>query len=134
MILIGDIGNTDTKICLINSNYKIIKKLVLPTQKINNSLLFQNLYFEINPKRIISRHKFENNPMGIISNLHFFFSIHLELALGDEVVPGQLWENSGWDNMNANLISYALLERCFFWINYLKSQNFSRGLRPLDPR
>ncbi|SVA87070.1 uncharacterized protein METZ01_LOCUS139924, partial [marine metagenome] len=31
--MIGDIGNTDTKICLINSNYKIIKKLVLPTQK-----------------------------------------------------------------------------------------------------
>ena len=50
MILIGDIGNTDTKICLINSNYKIIKKLVLPTQKINNSLLFQNLYFIIKKK------------------------------------------------------------------------------------
>ena len=28
MILIGDIGNTDTKICLINLKYKIIKKLL----------------------------------------------------------------------------------------------------------
>ena len=53
MILIGDIGNTDTKICLINSNYKIIKRLVLPTQKINNSLLFQNLYF-IYPSGLIN--------------------------------------------------------------------------------
>ena len=26
MILIGDIGNTDTKICLINSNYKMETK------------------------------------------------------------------------------------------------------------
>ena len=43
MILIGDIGNTDTKICLINSNYKIIKRLVLPTQKINNKINIQLL-------------------------------------------------------------------------------------------
>ena len=39
MILIGDIGNTDTKICIINSNYKIVKRLLLPTKKVNNSLL-----------------------------------------------------------------------------------------------
>ena len=38
-MLIGDIGNTDTKICLLNSNYKIIKRLILPTKKINKSLL-----------------------------------------------------------------------------------------------
>jgi len=59
MILIGDIGNTDTKICLINSNYKIIKKLVLPTQKINNSLLFQNLYFIIKKKINIKKSLFQ---------------------------------------------------------------------------
>lgn len=34
MILIGDIGNTDTKICLLNSNYAIIKRLVLSTKKL----------------------------------------------------------------------------------------------------
>ncbi len=39
MILIGDIGNTDTKICLINKKNKIIKKIVLPTNKINKPLL-----------------------------------------------------------------------------------------------
>lgn len=60
MILIGDIGNTDTKICLINSNYKIIKRLVLPTQKINNSLLFQNLYFIIKKKINIKRSLFSS--------------------------------------------------------------------------
>ena len=45
MILIGDIGNTDTKICIINSNYKIIKRILLPTKKINNSLLAKKLNF-----------------------------------------------------------------------------------------
>ena len=45
MILIGDIGNTDTKICLLNSNYRIIKRLVLPTKKINNSLLRRKLNY-----------------------------------------------------------------------------------------
>ena len=43
MIIIGDIGNTDTKICIINSNYKIIKRLLLPTKKINNYLLNKKL-------------------------------------------------------------------------------------------
>ena len=60
MILIGDIGNTDTKICLINSNYKIIKRLVLPTQKINDSLLFQNLYFIIKKKINIKKSLFSS--------------------------------------------------------------------------
>jgi len=45
MIIIGDIGNTDTKICIINSNYKIIKKILLPTKKINNILLAKKLNF-----------------------------------------------------------------------------------------
>jgi type III pantothenate kinase len=39
MIIVGDIGNTETKICLINSNNRIIKKVVLNTKKINFSLL-----------------------------------------------------------------------------------------------
>ena len=39
MILIGDIGNSDTKICLLNSNYRIVKRIVLPTKKINQNLL-----------------------------------------------------------------------------------------------
>ena len=32
MIILGDIGNTETKICLVNSNYKIIKKILLPSK------------------------------------------------------------------------------------------------------
>jgi type III pantothenate kinase len=51
MILIGDIGNTDTKICLINSNYKILKKIILPTKNINKHMLNKKFIF-INKKKI----------------------------------------------------------------------------------
>jgi len=39
MILVGDIGNTETKICLVAPNKKIIKKIIFNTKNINNSLL-----------------------------------------------------------------------------------------------
>jgi type III pantothenate kinase len=37
MIIVGDIGNTETKICLVNSKKKIIKRVNLNTKKINSS-------------------------------------------------------------------------------------------------
>ncbi len=43
MILVGDIGNTETKICLVNSKKKIIKKIYLKTTKLNLNLLKQSL-------------------------------------------------------------------------------------------
>jgi len=58
MILIGDIGNSDTKICLLNSNYKNIKRLILPTKKINNTLLFKKLKFIINKKAFVNKSLF----------------------------------------------------------------------------
>ena len=58
MILIGDIGNTDTKICLLNSNYRIIKRSVLPTKKINKSILHRKLNFIINKKNSINKSLF----------------------------------------------------------------------------
>ena len=35
MIIVGDIGNTETKIFLISSNAKILKRINLNTKKIN---------------------------------------------------------------------------------------------------
>jgi type III pantothenate kinase len=43
MIIVGDIGNTETKICLVNSKNIIIKKVTLVTKKINSSLLEKSL-------------------------------------------------------------------------------------------
>jgi len=39
MLLVGDIGNTETKICLVGSNKKIIKKINFSTKNISNSQL-----------------------------------------------------------------------------------------------
>ena len=45
MYLIGDIGNTDIKICLFNKNCKIEKKLILKTNLISNKYLILKLNF-----------------------------------------------------------------------------------------
>tara|TARA_B110000014_G_C20004582_1_gene520684 strand:+ start:259 stop:1008 length:750 start_codon:yes stop_codon:yes gene_type:complete len=58
MILIGDIGNTDTKICLINSNYKIVKRLIISTKKINKNILYKNLKFIVRKKIFIKKSLF----------------------------------------------------------------------------
>jgi len=58
MILIGDIGNTDTKICILNSNYKIVKRLILPTKKINSTLLRKKLNFIVKKKIFINKSLF----------------------------------------------------------------------------
>ena len=43
MYLLGDIGNTEIKICLVNSNYKILKRIVFKTNLINHKYLNDNL-------------------------------------------------------------------------------------------
>ena len=43
MYIIGDIGNTETKICVYSSQKKIIKKIILKSNLINNSYLKKNL-------------------------------------------------------------------------------------------
>tara|TARA_Y100000590_G_C15712193_1_gene1010652 strand:- start:1699 stop:2448 length:750 start_codon:yes stop_codon:yes gene_type:complete len=58
MILIGDIGNSDTKICLINKKYKIIKRIILNTNKINKNLLKKKLSFIFKNKKLIKKSLF----------------------------------------------------------------------------
>ena len=45
MFIFGDIGNSETKICLVNKNDQILKNINFPTQKINKKLL--NYKFKI---------------------------------------------------------------------------------------
>ena len=45
MYLIGDIGNTDIKICLFNKNLKLVKKIRLKTVLLNTDYLINNLKF-----------------------------------------------------------------------------------------
>ena len=53
MIIVGDIGNTETKICLVNSNKKIIKKINLNTKKITKPLIKKSFsYLRLKDKKI----------------------------------------------------------------------------------
>ena len=42
MFLVGDIGNTETKIFLLNNRYKKINKITLNTQKLSMRYLMHN--------------------------------------------------------------------------------------------
>ena len=42
MLLLGDIGNTETKICLVSLNKKIIKKITFSSKNITNEKLKKN--------------------------------------------------------------------------------------------
>tara|TARA_B100001175_G_C19356380_1_gene564902 strand:- start:94 stop:843 length:750 start_codon:yes stop_codon:yes gene_type:complete len=50
MYLIGDIGNTDIKICLFNKNLKVVKKIRIKTNLLSNKFLSNNLKFIVNYK------------------------------------------------------------------------------------
>ena len=43
MYLIGDIGNTEVKIVLFNSNKKVVKRIFLKTKKINDKYLSKKM-------------------------------------------------------------------------------------------
>tara|TARA_B100001029_G_scaffold139747_1_gene119054 strand:- start:591 stop:743 length:153 start_codon:yes stop_codon:yes gene_type:complete len=47
MLIVGDIGNSDTKICIINSRNKIIKKITFPSKNINSSYLKKKFLLHI---------------------------------------------------------------------------------------
>ena len=81
MILIGDIGNTDTKICLLNSNYRIIKRLILPTKKINNTLLFKKLKFIINKKAFVNKSLFCSVVPSKFLLIKFFLQKNLNIKV-----------------------------------------------------
>ena len=55
MYVIGDIGNTETKICVYSSQKKIIKKIILKSNLISNSYLKKKLFFIFKKKNDIKK-------------------------------------------------------------------------------
>jgi len=57
MIIVGDIGNTETKVCLIDKSNMIIKKIIIKTKDINNNslsvLLTKFKLSKINIKKVL---------------------------------------------------------------------------------
>ena len=77
MIIVGDIGNTETKICLVNSKNKIIKKISLNTKKMNFSSLKKSL-FSLNLKNnLINKCLFCSVvPKSFKEIKHFFYKTY----------------------------------------------------------
>ena len=55
MYLIGDIGNTETKIFLFDQNFKIKKKWNLPSIKISRKFLYSNMRFLISQRSKVKK-------------------------------------------------------------------------------
>jgi len=53
--LIGDIGNTETKLCILNKNFKIVRRLKIDTLKINNQYYFKKIIFSFVQNKIINK-------------------------------------------------------------------------------
>ena len=53
--LIGDIGNTKTKLCILDKKLKIIKKLNIDTSKIKNQYFFKKIIFSFVKDKIINK-------------------------------------------------------------------------------
>ena len=47
MYILGDIGNSETKVFLVNKKYKVVKNISFPTKKINNKVLNTKFKFLI---------------------------------------------------------------------------------------
>ena len=55
MYVIGDIGNTETKICVYSTQKKIVKKIILKSYLINNNYLKKNLSSIFKKKIVIKK-------------------------------------------------------------------------------
>ena len=53
--LIGDMGNTQTKLCILDKKLKIIKRLNIETSKIKNQYYFKKIIFSFVKDRIVNK-------------------------------------------------------------------------------
>ena len=77
MKIIGDIGNTEVKICLIDQNFKIKKKISIKTIEINKSKIKENLKFFLNNKKKIESIIFSSVVPKIYKQFSTFFKKNL---------------------------------------------------------
>ena len=73
MIIIGDIGNTDVKICLVDSKFKIKKKIIIKTIEINQSNLNKKLKFLLKNKNNLKKIVFSSVVPKIYKKFSIFF-------------------------------------------------------------
>ena len=79
MYIIGDIGNTDVKICLFSKNKKLVKKIILKTNLINSKYLKRNLSFFFKKNTQIHKIIFSSVVPKVYNLIKFYFSVNLKI-------------------------------------------------------
>ena len=77
MKIIGDIGNTDVKICLVDSKFNIKKKIIIKTNEINQSKLKKKLKLFLKYKNNLEDIVFSSVVPKIYKQFSIFFKINL---------------------------------------------------------
>ena len=77
MIILGDIGNTEVKICLLDTNFKIKKKVIIKTNEINRSKIKNKLKFFLKYNNNLDKIVFSSVVPEIFKQFSVFFKLNL---------------------------------------------------------
>ena len=81
MIIIGDIGNTEVKICLIDNKFKIKKKIIIKTNEINQAKLKNKLKFLLKYRNNFKSIIFSSVVPKIYKEFYVFFKLNLNIKI-----------------------------------------------------
>ncbi len=81
MNIIGDIGNTEVKICLIDDTFKIKKKINIKTNQISNSIIKKNLKFLFKKRKNIKNIIFSSVVPNIFKQFSAFFKSNFSIKV-----------------------------------------------------
>ena len=81
MYVIGDIGNTETKICVYSTQKKIIKKIILKSNSIDNQYLKKNLSIILKKKTVIEKVVFSSVVPKLFKLIKFFLLKNFKLKV-----------------------------------------------------
>jgi len=79
MYVIGDIGNTETKICVYSTQKKIIKKIILKSNLINKNYLRKKIFFIFKKKNNIKKVIFSSVVPKKFKLIKFYLSKNFKL-------------------------------------------------------
>ena len=81
MYVIGDIGNTETKICVYSMQKKIIKKITLKSNSLNNQYLKKKLSYIFKKKILIKKVIFSSVVPKLYKQIKFFLLKNFKLKV-----------------------------------------------------
>ena len=81
MIIIGDIGNTEVKICLIDNKFKIKKKIIIKTNEINQAKLKNKLKFLLKYRNNFKSIIFSSVVPKIYKEFYVFFKLNFNIKI-----------------------------------------------------